>query len=303
MDIPVVVFDGSAFHPFTDWRSPDRLQPEPSDLTYAEANWQFMLDIQRTGARVILTGQGGDPLFATTKDEFWQLLRRFRWPQVASYLATHVWNYRRLPPMLLRSRLKRRFTSELADPFPDCIERSFADRWGLQERWRRAQCQAMHVHPTRPEAYAGLSPTIWNRYFRRADAAMAKLPMEIRHPLLDVRLVEYLLAVPPSPWFLEKSILRQAVRGKLPERIRRRRKCPAGCHPAQAFLRQHHGSLLPKSALGEELDRFVDLSAVRELAGGRVSCQDGGLGIRLRCLSLGLWLHHSRCVMAEKSAT
>jgi asparagine synthase (glutamine-hydrolysing) len=297
--VPVEVFDGSAFHPFAACDSADGLQPEPCDLTFAAANRSFMLGIQRTGARVVLTGQGGDPLFATSKDYFWNLLRSLQVPSMASYLASHMWRYHRPPPILIRSRLKRFLAPPQDNPFPDWVEPSFAERWDLPARWERAQVQPASIHPTRPEAYAGLAPAFWQRYLRRADAAMANHGLETRHPFFDVRLVEYLLAIPPSPWFLEKSILREAMQDKLPEEIRLRRKTPAAGHPIQGYLARCPGPILRDCSFLDGLGRFVKPQAAREIAMGAGSCKAGGTGLNLRSLSLGVWLHHSQAAMAD----
>ena len=60
------------------------------------------------------------------------------------------------------------------------------------------------------------------------------LPLEGRHPFFDVRLLIFALSVPPIPWMVNKALLRAAMRGRLPERIRLRPKTPLGAMPAAA---------------------------------------------------------------------
>ena len=56
------------------------------------------------------------------------------------------------------------------------------------------------------------------------DPGVTLCPVVFRHPFFDVRLLTYLLGIPPIPWFLNKKILRDAMRGKTPEPVRRRPK-------------------------------------------------------------------------------
>jgi asparagine synthase (glutamine-hydrolysing) len=300
MQIPLDVFDGSTFHPFANWETADWLQPEPCDLTFAEANRQFVLSVKQSGAQVVLSGQGGDPILATTKDEFWRLLIGGRLPQAASYLGRHVWQYQRLPPLILRSRLKGLWSRPTPQPFPAGLSRELVKACRLHDRWNDSQSPPTAGHPTRPEAVAALDAAYWQWNFRRADAAMSKVGLEARHPLFDVRLVEYVLAIPPSPWFLEKSILREAVQGKLPEVIRRRPKCPASGHPFTGYQRRHPGPLLPGLRIPDKLARFVAPETAHDIMADVNSCKDGGVGIRLRCLALAIWLHHARGAEEER---
>ena len=55
--------------------------------------------------------------------------------------------------------------------------------------------------------------------------------MEVRYPFCDVRLVNYLLAIPVLPWRLHKELLRVALRGQVPETVCRRPKTPLSRDP------------------------------------------------------------------------
>jgi asparagine synthase (glutamine-hydrolysing) len=74
--------------------------------------------------------------------------------------------------------------------------------------------------------YAHLVEHPW--YWRLAnwhDRSAAAFGIEVRHPFLDRRLFEYVLALPGEQLFrldVTKGLLRRAMRGALPERIRSR---------------------------------------------------------------------------------
>jgi asparagine synthase (glutamine-hydrolysing) len=60
--------------------------------------------------------------------------------------------------------------------------------------------------------------------FESHDAAWTGTQVEVRHPYLDLRMLRFLLAVPPLPWCKQKYLLRRAMRGVLPESVLRRAK-------------------------------------------------------------------------------
>ncbi len=74
--------------------------------------------------------------------------------------------------------------------------------------------------------------------FERENPGLTRFPVEVRYPFLDLRIVNFLLALPPFPLFYEKRLLREAVVGRLPESIRTRRKSPLAGDPFIAHLGQ-----------------------------------------------------------------
>jgi hypothetical protein len=60
--------------------------------------------------------------------------------------------------------------------------------------------------------------------FELQSPGVTNTPIEVRYPFLDLRVVEYVLAIPPFPWFFQKFLLRQAMAGRVPDRVRLRPK-------------------------------------------------------------------------------
>ena len=56
------------------------------------------------------------------------------------------------------------------------------------------------------------------------DAGAGIAPFEVRHPFMDLRVLRFLLAVPPLPWCRSKYLVRRAMRGMLPDAVLRRQK-------------------------------------------------------------------------------
>jgi asparagine synthase (glutamine-hydrolysing) len=53
---------------------------------------------------------------------------------------------------------------------------------------------------------------------------------------MDVRLVTYLLAIPPIPWFVAKTLLRETMKGVLPPSVLQRPKTSLQEDPLRAHL-------------------------------------------------------------------
>ena len=153
----------------------------------------------------------------------------------------------------------------MAPPLPRWLNPRFAERCGLKDRWRQAHADshASH-HRLRSDAARRLATSPWPWYFETFDAGETGVPVEARYPFLDMRVVEYLLAIPPFPWFVDKHILRRAMHGSLPDVVLRRPKQPLGGCPLRARLRQ--GDVAYPTAFSKELDEYVDRAALPSIA-------------------------------------
>lgn len=272
---------------FEKWDLPGYQKEEPSNDPYsAIVTDQF----RRAAARapVMLAGQGGDAVFYASHPYFWNLLRRGRLDRFFGEIAAFAIRKRRLPPLCLRSSFRRaRGIPPPRDPLPPWIR----SRARLEERWNAAWNDEADVHPTRPQAYNILQGVGWQRLFEYTHPEAMGAPIDYRNPFFDMRLVRFLLRVPPMPWFAEKELLREAMRGRLPEAVRTRRKRPIGLDPAHVWLTRQGDELCGELESMTELDRWVDrrevCSAIR--SSGRKLYDSFLLCLPL---SLGKWLRH-----------
>ena len=143
----------------------------------------------------------------------------------------------------------------------------------------------------RPEAYGRLAMAPWPWYFESFDPGVTRVPVEGRYPFLDLRLVGFLLAIPPVPWCIDKELLRVAMRGALPESIRRRPKAALAGDPLRAKLRESDVQWLDRFDPAPELAQCVDRAAVPKLAGG---CDGQDPWLHIRPLALNWWLKDTR---------
>jgi len=93
--------------------------------------------------------------------------------------------------------------------------------------------------------------------------------------------------VPPVPWCMEKALLREAMRGMLPEVVRARPKTPFLGDFIKYFIESKKWSPVPLPEPTAELRKFVDwerLGATLATAAGST------LWVGLRAVSLCYWL-------------
>src|SRR4029077_11120244 len=177
-------------------------------------------------------------------------------------------------------------TSE-SGPYPNWLEPNFESRANLRERWREMMAEPASVHPDRPQAYAGASQTDWSAYCERHDAGSTRVRLEVRHPLLDVGILRFMLRLPTLPWCADKELLRVAMRGDLPQEVLRRPKAPLAGDPSIGLLRREGPNGLANFAPTPELNGFVVLERIPSLAGGGIPPDPS---LHFRPLSLNYWL-------------
>jgi asparagine synthase (glutamine-hydrolysing) len=137
-----------------------------------------------------------------------------------------------------------------------------------------------------------LSAPGWTYLFEHQNPGVTRRPVEVRYPFLDLRIVEYLLAIPPFPWFFEKALLREAMVVRLPESVRRRPKTPLAVDPLRAWLKREESCWPTDVQWSEEMSRYIDLRVL----GARGGKKRGELPLTSRAYSLNFWLQSVRRV-------
>lgn len=128
-----------------------------------------------------------------------------------------------IPESLLRSwrHLRGRNGAEREEPL--MINEALADRIKFKERQRFFQSKFGIWNTLREAQCQGLNSGIYACLNEESNKTAAKYGIENRHPFMDRRLVEFCLALPPEQKFQQgwpRWILRNAMKGLLPEKIR-----------------------------------------------------------------------------------
>ena len=229
--------------------------PEPMDDPFFAARLPQLRAAARH-SRILLCGEGGDEILWPSLVV--DLLARMPWPELAGDVVTSLLFHRRRPAAGIRRRFGLASNTPKPSAYPAWLNRDFARRLDLPGRWRESHAPAPADTGIRHEARRRLTGAVWPWYFECADPGTTRVALELRYPLLDPRLVAFMLAIPPLPWCIDKHLLRQALRGLLPAAVRQRAKSPLRCDPLRAYLQAHGGPRLTAGQLGSDIDPYVD---------------------------------------------
>jgi len=269
-------------------------QDEPLGSGGVFAQWCVMAEAKKRGVPVILGGQGGDETLCGYQ----------------KYFYFHLWHLlRRADPSFLRESIlwttnhTRSFWA-LADAnryFPAPIRLSYSPTEKLCTTEFRRESREL-------ESGLGASASIAER--QKADITRVSLPgmlhsedrnsmahsVESRLPFMDYKLIEFMVNCPPSikihdGW--SKWVLRQSLKGVLPDKIRLRKTKLGFNTPEAKWLRQGlqngHRDIWQDPKL--RMERFLDASRLASesrkfLSNGRSTIAPNWL---LRSMELELW--------------
>jgi asparagine synthase (glutamine-hydrolysing) len=290
LGMPIEILSGASCLPYEGWDDPRLRMPEPCHDPFLLVNQRQYQQVQAY-ARVALSGYGGDDVLT---GQAWPyltyLLRHLRLGTITTAFGGYMLKHRRVPPLRGGFRARwRRLTGhkEALTDYPPWLDSHFAEQQHLRERWIQLQRPLDSPHPLHPIGYASLTCEFWSTVFDQEDAGWSRVPVELRAPLLDQRVLRYFLRLPPVPWCMEKKLLRETVRGQLPEVIRTRPKAPLAGDSLTLFLQSGKWSPKPLPQPTAELQTFVDwkrLDAILSEATG------SALWMGLRSISLNHWL-------------
>jgi asparagine synthase (glutamine-hydrolysing) len=294
LKIPLQCIPMDSVQPFERWDDPEIRSPEPvDDPFFAGLFDQFQMIA--ADCRVVLSGEGPDNLMHFQMWPFTRdLLRNQEWGSLTREASRYLWLRPSLVPGLKR-RVQGLFGKDPTAPvFPRWLEPDFARRLNLKDRAREwSELPAARPHPILPKAHASLSLPHWSAMFEHENAGVTRCPVEVRHPFLDLRVVNFLLALPPFPLFFEKQLLREVVAGRLPENVRTRRKTPLAGSPLLTHLRQTQAGWMDKMDWDAQMDSYVNRTAHASLR-NETSSERAHSDVRPLCLNF--WLQSARQV-------
>jgi len=291
LGIPITWTAVDDYRLFGGWGSDPRLRrPEPVDsaLMAIEADqWEQAA----AHSRVLLTGFGGDAVLRETRSRLARLAMGGHLLRTAHEAGEYAWLHRRLPRPGVRTwRRTRTARMKSTAEVPPWIDPGFARRVALEERVARQNAHLPPGHPTRPEAYDQVAGPLWPYLFAYQDPGFTGVALEQRHPFFDVRLVRFLLSVPPAQWYNDKGLLRIGMRGLLPGPVLRRPKSPLPGDPLRVRRERDGDAWLDGRVLAAGIEPYVDPARVPAAAGGRGPEDGEPLWMQLRPLALSLWL-------------
>ena len=295
LGVPIRLITMDQVQLFERWDDPELGLPEPISNPLVAGIFDSYR-IASTDCRVVLSGEGGDDLMNFQMWPYVEDLRRNgEWQRLLTEMANYIW-VRPFPWRGIRVRALRLAGKDPDRPvFPNWLTAEFARRANLGARWKEG-CELPKSgirHPIHPKGYASLALPQWTLMFEQENAGVTHCPVETRYPLLDLRIVNYLLALPMFPWFFQKMLLREAMEGRLPERVRMRPKTPLQGDPLCEQVRRTGIERLNQMRWNPDVDRYINRSALTR-PHGKMSSEQVSSNIRPYCLNI--WLQSARRV-------
>jgi len=295
LKIPIKFLEIDALRLFERWNDPELSSPEPvDDPLFAGIFDQYKM-IERD-CRVALCGEGSDNLLHFQMLPYAKHMLRTR---DFRGMLREIPRYLRLRPSVwpgIRRRFKGVFGKDPKAPlFPRWLNSDFARRLNLKARWKEwNELPEYQPHPVRPKAQASLSIPHWANMFEQESPSVTRCLVETRYPFLDLRVVDYLLALSPFPFCFEKSLLRDAMAGLLPESCRLRPKTSPAFDPLVRCLEQTKAvELLDQIQWSTDMNGYVKHSDLKPL---QRECASEQIALDVRPLCLNFWLQSSRRV-------
>ena len=206
--------------------------PEPANNPLQIVSWENFRRVAGHG-RVVFCGDGGDesltPISAIDMFKTMPLL------DVGGDLSRAYFGFGVRPQWGsgLLGWLRRRGRPVAApSEYPQSLNPDFARSIDLPQRWAQFGNQPKPVVDSpRSSAYHKVNSILWASILETNDPGHSGVPVEVRLPFIDLRLVNYLLALPSTPWCTNKTLLRMATIQSLPAEIRLRPKTPLAGDP------------------------------------------------------------------------
>jgi asparagine synthase (glutamine-hydrolysing) len=292
--IPITHISADKFSLFDDQTPGDMDQPEPFLISPLTRQFNTLLRLAANHGRIVLTGWDGDALMnESANDYFASAAKRLRLKQLTSGLAWYLKSQRRVPGIGIRGQINRMLGKKDSDSFyPEWIDESFAKRTNLRERSKETTSNE------RSSVLRVLASKLWSSLFEGYDPGATKLLLEVRHPIIDLRVIEFLLAIPPVPWCVKKHILRTTMQSRLPASVLNRHKTPLRADPALQMTRRASVRWLDSFEVSPQLRYFVNLDQRPSIADEQTS---ESLWPSLRVFALNYWLSNSQLIARAES--
>lgn len=297
LNIPIHYLVADDYKPFERMDTKELRTSEPCDNIFLSLycdHYRQLLSF----SRVALSGFGGDPLFRCSASHVHTMFKNLQWHKLAWEIVRHIATQHRLPPLgtgIIAKWRRWRKKHHFDTTYPTWIAPELEQRLRLRERWQQKQATPQLLHTERPEAYAQMASLFWASLFEGEMPLCPPWASEERHPFFDVRLVDYLLALPNLPWFANKHILRESMRGLLPETVRTRPKAPLAGNVFFHHLQQPDMQRYNQWTPAQKFDRFVDDKKMPRVFGmEQLQHYQYQTHIVVKPLLLNNWLHHSK---------
>jgi asparagine synthase (glutamine-hydrolysing) len=274
---------------FERWNA-DRLPPEPTTEPMTAVTADLLAHAASHGTAV-LTGDGGDPLLLPSTlvsqighAPLFDLIAGF-WRSLAAHDR---------PPLGIRSWV-RHWLRRPSDDVPPWLGEPLVRSFDPNERWLQVRGTRAAERGARTAAINRLLDPWWPSTFETYDPGATGQPVAMRYPFWDRRVVRVVLRLPSFPLCVNKQALRRAMRGKLPDAVRLRRKTPLAVAPESFHAPWTVADAVRTIAMVPDMTRYVDVRKFESTVRQDDLFTDRAPGT-LAAVSLATWLRYSSSV-------
>ena len=290
IELRLVAADGLAYDP--QWRQRSTRTAEPTAAVITTHFDRALIHDRAARAGVWLYGEGPDNALAFERNAYLSWLVDQRdWRRLGEAVLLYFQAKGLTGWFETFGRYAgRRQLPDDSFAVPPWLDRALVDRVGVEERLRGIGSEVTPRHPWHPRAMASFNDPVWQQLFADFNHEESLGPIIWRHPFLDLRVLEFMLSVPPVPWARRKLLLREAMHGRLPDEVLARTKTAARGSAIARPLRTHG---LPALSRGGKLGAYVD---VQTLALGAPAAND--LDRIIAAHALDYWLEQDALSVA-----
>jgi len=258
LHIPVEYQTADGYELFDGAVLAENATPEPTNIVWEAPQLDQLRGLGRQN-RVVLSGLGADPVLSCRLSmHFQQLLKQGEIGRAAAEAFRFLTVENRWSRLYIRTRWRLLTGKDSSTVhFPNWVNPEFEKRCQLRQRFGELVAKMPAGEGVRPIAYSNMTSAVWPCGFELMDAGVTHCAVDICHPFFDVRLVGFLLSLPPLPWCSDKELLREAGRGVLPDEVRLRRKTPLHLDPVLALLQQPGSAWIDRFDAAPGLERYV----------------------------------------------
>lgn len=248
-------------------------QDEPYTGATVFSQWSVFKKIHETGIKVVLDGQGSDEILLGYFSFFpFHLKRKLLNPLkfISEYLNgvnTTNLGYNKFTQNLIyfnTGSVRYRHVLKNSSAF---VNKDFISRYNRREVFNE-MIAASGLEANRLSNLWNISLPSLLRYEDRNSMAFS---VEARIPFLDHRLVEYIFSIPLDKLIHKgwtKHVLRESLKGKIPEDIRMRKGKLAFSVPQKKWLLEMKPELLDVFGNDSRSSRFIDNEKIRGIISG-----------------------------------
>jgi len=257
------VLDGLENNFAADYASFSGIMEEPYDNPNDYTHYKMLQEMKREGVHVVVTGAGGDEVFAGYESSFWpKAYLELKKNGLSSFLLADWYEFCRRFKTFKSSRQTLRHY--VVDSF------KFGGKWfkgSSQDAKELVLTRALHYYRQYKQlsfherALYHFKVALVPYYMRSSDHFTMSIPLEHRFPFLDYNMVELGLRMPISYLFRDgwtKYILRKAMAPYLPDKILWRRKKMGFSFPYRQYFSANRAVFKPLLGHLEKIDFPVD---------------------------------------------